>query len=173
MHKHLFDMDIRDASDAATGSMSYISPNRTRGSGIACRRDRLGQLPAPLGARAYALVIPDVETLLAQPLNFPMDASVILVGIAHENVGLITLTGRESPTHVSFWKELRARVFSIPRLILHIVERTDALLDGRVACEQTEELRLALLDAVCFERLRQLARGHAAERCERGDHRPR
>ena len=75
---------------------------------VGCHKDqksigsanRAAEFFTPLLARGNAFVVPDMDTLLTQPLDFRVHNFIVLVCIAHKNIGFITRICGEGLFHV-------------------------------------------------------------------------
>ena len=61
--------------------------------------DFVGQFLGPGVTGTDTLVIPDVEALIMQPLDFGIYAYAVFVSVADEDVGVITLIGCKRTFH--------------------------------------------------------------------------
>ena len=59
-----------------------------------CIQEVLSSFIGPSGAGRYARVIPDQRTLALQPADLFINYCLVLMGVANENIGFVTLVGR-------------------------------------------------------------------------------
>jgi hypothetical protein len=84
----------------AEGGQFYIAANKVQKEMRSIYR--ISQLIPPTGTWTDPFVVPYIETLIMQPLDLRIDGLVIVMGVAHEDVGIIASIGWEGLVHAFF-----------------------------------------------------------------------